>query len=329
MAKSESQKLKLIYLYKIFLEKTDENHGITMAEIIRELGACGIKAERKSIYKDIAELNDNIIEIEKEQIGGNCYYHVVEHRFELAELKLLVDAVQCSRFITAKKTNQLIKKLENLASVHEAKELQRQVYVSGRIKTMNESIFYNIDRIHSAISMGKQISFQYFNWSVRKEEELKKDGARYEVSPWALTWDDENYYLVAFDAQADIIKHYRVDKMKRIEQVEKERKGKECFEQIDLGSYFGKMFGMYGGKDENVKLQMTNDKAGIVIDRFGKNVNLIPVDNHHFTVNVSVAVSQQFIGWILGLGEGVKVLEPESLKKRIYEEGQRIVQLYQ
>lgn len=176
MPKGTNQKLKLFYLLKIMLEKTDEDHRLTVNEILAELEKYDVTAERKTIYKDMEALEVMDIEIESEKEGRSNYYHVTNRPFELPELKLLVDAIQSSKFITEKKSNELIKKLENLVSKYEARELQRQVYVSGRIKTMNESIYYNVDAIHTAIAENKKIIFQYFQWNVKKEMELRHDG---------------------------------------------------------------------------------------------------------------------------------------------------------
>lgn len=197
MAKLPNQKLKILYLMKVLLEKTDESHSITMPEIIAELEAYGITAERKSIYNDMECLRQYGLDIIGEQYDRTYYYRIGNRQFELAELKLLVDSVQSAKFLTAKKSNRLIKKIEGLASKYEASQLHRQVYVAERIKTMNESIYYNVDNIHNAIAKNSKITFQYFQWNVKKEMELRKNGALYEVSPWALSWNDENYYLVA------------------------------------------------------------------------------------------------------------------------------------
>lgn len=258
MAKGTNQKLKLIYLIKILLEKTDDEHSITMTEILEALAAYDITAERKSIYTDFESIRELGIDVIGEQKGKMFYYHVSGRQFELAELKLLVDAIQSSRFITARKSNELIKKLESMASIHEAKQLQRQVYVAGRIKTMNESIYYNVDEIHNAIAANKKIRFQYFKWNVKKEMELRKDGAFYEVSPWALSWDDENYYLIAYDTAAGKIKHYRVDKMLKISCLKDQRDGKELFDKFDMAAYARKSFGMFGGEEQYVKLLCEN-----------------------------------------------------------------------
>ena len=328
MAKVSNQKLKIVYLMKILLEKTDETHSITMAEIISSLKYYGITAERKSIYSDIESLRQYGLDIIGEQQDRTYYYYIGSRQFELAELKLLVDSVQSAKFITAKKSNELIKKIESLASKYEASQLQRQVYTTERIKTANESIYYNVDRIHSAIAANVQITFQYFNWDVNKKQALRRDGALYQVSPWALSWDDENYYLVAFDSVEDKIKHFRVDKMLRIELSSERREGKTSFLRFDIGAYAKKMFGMFAGEEENVKILCENNLAGVIIDRFGKDVMILKADNEHFYVNVKVAVSRQFLAWVIALGEGAKIVGPESVVDEMRREAQRLIEQY-
>ncbi|SEV99996.1 helix-turn-helix transcriptional regulator [[Clostridium] fimetarium] len=328
MAKGTNQKLKLVYLMKILLEKTDETHSITMPEIISSLEAYDITAERKSIYADMEALRTYGMDIIGEQKNKTYYYHVGNRQFELAELKLLVDSVQASKFITAKKSNELIKKIEGFASKYEAKQLQRQVFVTERIKTMNETIYYNVDKIHAAIGTNVKIKFQYFQWNVDKKMELRHGGEFYYISPWALTWDDENYYLIGFDSEANIIKHYRVDKMLKIELTEDKREGKEHFTQFDMAVYAKKMFGMFDGEEQTVKLEFENRFAGVVIDRFGKNVTVIKTDEEHFTVNVNVAVSGQFLAWVIALGDGSKIVGPESVVSRMRKEIERLNRIY-
>ena len=328
MAKGNNQKLKIVYLMKILLEKTDETHSITMPEIISSLKNYGISAERKSIYSDIENLRLFGMDIIGEQRERTFYYHVGSRQFELAELKLLVDSVQSAKFITAKKSNELIKKIEGFASKYEASQLQRQVYVAERIKTMNESIYYNVDKIHTAIGANSKITFQYFQWDVHKKMVMRKDGALYEVSPWALSWDDENYYLIAFDSNEDKIKHFRVDKMLHIDVKNERREGKEKFKEFNMAVYARKTFGMFGGEEQKVKLLCENSFAGVMIDRFGKDVFLVPADETHFTVNVNVAVSRQFLAWVIALGEGVKIVEPESVVRQMREEVERLMRQY-
>ena len=237
MAKSGNQKGKLLYLAEIFHRETDEAHGLTLAELTERLAAYGVQAERKTLYADMEELRRCGLDIDSWKEGREYRYRLASREFELPELKLLVDAVQASRFITESKSRSLIKKLESLVSVHDARQLQRQVLIAGRVKTMNESIYYNIDKLHSAIGEGKQIRFQYFQWTVEKKEALRRDGGWYCVSPWHLRWDDENYYLIAYDAEADRVKHYRVDKMKRITLLEAPRLGQERMARFDPAVY--------------------------------------------------------------------------------------------
>ena len=328
MPKGTHQKFKLYRLAQIMLEKTDDDHYITMPEILSSLEAYGVTADRKSIYNDLRDLEVLGIEVEGEPIGGRYHYHVLNRPFELPELKLLVDAIQSSKFITERKTNALIKKLEQLVSQYEAVKLQRQVYVSGRIKTMNESIYYTVDAIHNAISENKKIRFQYYQWNVKKEMELRHGGAFYHISPWGLSWDDENYYLVGYDSEADTLKHYRVDKMLHIQMSDEKREGQEHFERLDMADYARKSFGMFGGKEQKVKLLVKNELAGVMIDRFGKDIMMIPKDENCFTVNVDVHVSNQFLGWVFSLGDGVKIISPDEVVEQMKQEVKRLGQQY-
>jgi len=328
MSRGNNQKLKLYYLAKILEEQTDETHYITMPDIIKRLEELDVTAERKSIYKDIEELDRFGLEVEGVKQGKNYYYHVIGRQFELAELKLLVDVIQSSKFITAKKSKVLINKLETLCSEHEARQLSRQVFVQDRIKTMNESIYYSVDAIHSAISDNKQIRFKYYNWNAAKEMELRRNGEFYQVSPWALIWDDENYYLVAFDAEAYKIKHYRVDKMLKISTVEEGRLGKEHFEQFNVANYSRKNFGMYGGREETVTVLCDNSLVGVFIDRFGKDISIQAEDEKHSRIRFTVAVSGQFFGWIFALGSGVRIIGPSSVVEDIKSESNRIFAQY-
>ena len=328
MPKGTNQKFKLYRLAQIMLEKTDDDHYITMPEILSSLEAYGVTADRKSIYNDLRDLEVFGIEVEGEPVGGRYHYHVLNRPFELPELKLLVDAIQSSKFITERKTNALIKKLEQLVSQYEAVKLQRQVYVSGRIKTMNESIYYTVDAIHNAISENKKIRFQYYQWNVKKEMELRHGGAFYHISPWGLSWDDENYYLVGYDSESDTLKHYRVDKMLHIQMSDEKREGQEHFERLNMADYAKKSFGMFGGKEQKVKLLVKNELAGVMIDRFGKDIMMIPKEEKYFTVNVDVHISNQFLGWVFSLGDGVKIISPDEVVEQMKQEVERLQKQY-
>lgn len=314
MAKSPNQKLKLLYLLKILTEQSDENHCLSAQALIDALSAYDIKAERKSIYDDIAQLIDfgyDIVLVKAKTGGG---YYLAGREFELAELKLLVETVQASRFLTVKKSRELISKIEKLASRAEAGQLQRQVYVANRIKTANESIYYIVDDIHRAIQNNEQISFQYLEWNLDKELVPRKEGKVYQISPWALTCKDENYYLIAHDEEENKIKHFRVDKLGQVKVLEGlKRQGAELFEKFDIADYANKTFGMYGGREETVTLEFENRLIGVVMDRFGKEAAVRRRDEEHFSVRVRVAVSGQFFGWLTGLGVGARIAAPDEV----------------
>lgn len=327
MAKLSNQKMKVLYLAKILLERTDEDNALSLAQIIEALSEYGVTAERKSLYDDFEALRVFGIDVEKKH-GKTVEYYIANREFELAELKLLVDAVQASKFITHKKSTELIKKIEGFASVHEARQLHRQVFVANRIKTMNESIYYTVDYIHDAISGNSQISFEYFDWNEKKEKVLRHDGKLYVVSPWALTWDDENYYMIAYDAEAEKIKHYRVDKMLNITVLSTEREGAENFEDFDMALYSKKTFGMYGGKDEFVTIQCKNSLAGVMVDRFGADVIMTPVDPEHFSVTIKVAISPLFFTWIMNFGADIKIISPQNVIDEFLATAKKAIEQY-
>ena len=321
MARSSYQKLKPLYIMNYLLQNTDEDHPVTVNQIISYLDSQGISAERKSIYSDIEALQYFGLDIVQAGSGRSCGYYVAHRNFELPELKLLVDSVQSSKFITHKKTAALIKKIETLASIHEAQLLNRQVFVKNRIKTMNESIYYNVDEIHNGISKNKKIRFLYFEYNVQKERQYRRNGAYYVVSPFALTWDDENYYMVAYDSDAAMIKHYRVDKMEKISILEEDRDGLEAYQALDMAIYARKTFGMFTGKEEHVVLRFENHLVGAVLDRLGRDVFIVPDGPDHFTVRTDVIVSPQFFAWVTGFGTSAQVIGPghvvEAMKDHI------------
>ena len=315
----ENQKLKMLYLVKIFEEETDDLHALTMPEIRDRLAEYGVNADRKTLYEDFDVLRGYGVDIIAEKEGRNYLYHLGSRDFELPELKLLVDAVQSSRFITDKKSKELIKKLESLVSRHEGSRLQRQVLIAGRVKTMNESIYYNVDKIHEAIGSNRQISFRYFDWNLDKEMVPRRDGRLYRLSPWALMWDDEKYYLVAFDSEHGSIRHYRVDKMTGISMLDEPREGQEAFSRFNIAHYTNTLFGMYAGDETKVTIEAENGMVGVLIDRFGKDIIIAPVDGEHFRTTVTVAVSSHFLGWIMSLDGDVRIVAPDSVVKLMRE----------
>ncbi len=314
MPKSENQKQKLLHIAQYLMENTDETHAVTTPQLIEYLKSQGIKAERKSIYNDIDTLNDFGMDIIRsdEHRGG---YMLASRPFELAEVKLLVDLVQSSKFITEKKSRELISKLETLTSKYDAKAMRRQVEIMGRSKTHNENIYYNVDMVHTAILKNAKIRFHYFDWDVNKKMKLRHDGAWYEVSPWKLTWDDENYYLMAFDEKANQIRFYRVDKILDITLTEDFRVGKEAFENMDMAEFSKKTFGMFAGNEKTVRLRCENSLAGVIVDTFGTDVAIRPDGETHFVVRMEVLVSTQFFGWLAGLGSRVEIISPDEVRE--------------
>ena len=327
MPRTTSQKKKLFTLYQILYEYTDDNNGLTMAEILSKLQNRGITAERRSIYDDIEILrNDFDLDIEARKTT-TTRYHLQSREFELSELKLLVDSVQASKFITEKKTYSLIKKLEKLCSKYEAQSIQGQVYLTNRIKSMNQSIYYNTGDIHKAITEGKQISFQYLTYTITKEEAFRRDGSRYTVSPFALIYTEENYYLLAYDGKAGKFKHFRVDRMKNIQISVNDREGIEQFKQIDMARYTTQTFSMFGGEAERLTLEFSNHLIGV--DRFGKDIPIRKTDEEHFQVSVDVVVSEQFFGWLFGLGTGARIVSPQSAAERMRKSLEDVKNIYE
>ena len=322
MPKNPKQKQKLLYIMKLFLEKTDEDYGVTVADIIDYLDEFDIAAERKSIYHDIETLRDFGLDIVKTKVGKISLFSLVSRDFEIQELKLLVDAVQSSKFITQKKSNDLIKKIEGLASENQAKELHRQVIVANRVKNSNEEIYRNIDSISRAINRRKKISFFYTQWQIRRTGVKKvvrvrrHDGMRYLLTPKALTWDDENYYLIAYDHEAGMLKHFRVDKMEAITVEEERADNAKSVDKFDIAAYTKQVFGMYGGELVNVKLRFDDALIGVVIDRFSDKVFISPNSDGTFTVSTQVMLSPQFFGWLFSFGDQAKLLTPKSAKEK-------------
>ena len=312
MAKSPKQKQKLLYVMKYLMEHTDAEHEVRTPDIIAHLERNGIHAERKSIYDDMNTLEDFGLDVVRTE-GPRGGYSIGTREFELAEVKILVDLVQSSKFVSVNKSRELIKKLEKLVSNHDAKKLQRQVEVADRVKTENESIYYNVDWIHTAIANNKKIRFKYFDWAVDKSMQYRKDGAAYEVSPWLLTWNEENYYLVAYSKKDAAIRYYRVDKMNKIEVLEEEREGRQVFEQKEKSAYAKNSFGMFAGAAKTVQLICDKKLVGVMIDRFGKSVSIREISEEKVKVRINVDVSPHFYGWLTSFGSQVKLVEPAEI----------------
>lgn len=316
MPRKEGQKLKLLTLLEILLRETDEKHPLSVPRLVELLRERGVEAERKSIYDDIETLNKipegpfNIMQ----QRGRGGGYYMAEGPFELAELKLLVDAVYASKFITARKSKLLIEKLGGFTSRYQQEELNRKVLVSGRIKSKEEKILYTVDTLHKAISAGWQVQFKYCDWDLQKRMTPRHGGQLYCVSPWVLVWENGNYYLIAHTEGR--LKHYRVDKMAEVHELpDAPREGAAQYAEFNVNTYMQQMFGMFNGPLKKVTLRCENRFAGAMIDRFGTGPTLVPcTGGERFSLTVEVQVSPQFYGWVAGFGGGIEILAPADVR---------------
>lgn len=320
-------KEKILYVAKILLENTDDQHGMTISEIQDGLLAFGVAVERKALYGDIEALRNIGMDIEMRK-GKDVRYHLASRNFEIAELKLLVDAVQCSRWISHKKSNILIEKIKMLASVHQARGLQRQVLTDNRLKSRNEQVLYTVDAIHEAMNRDIMISFRYFDWDAERKKQMRNGGLPYVVSPWALLWSEENYYLIAFDTASSDLRHFRVDKMQDILAVERNREGKELLAKEGIGTYANRLFGMYGGEERILILRCKQYLSGVMVDRFGRDALLRVIDEEYFELHAKVAVSPMLLGWLFNFGADVEILSPVDVRRSFVDMLQQVYGVY-
>ncbi len=327
MARSSNQKTKLLVLSDIFRTESSEEYPLSMPEIIDKLDSYGIEAERKSLYNDIEQLVQYGMDIVKCGSSRNTRYYLASSDFELHELKLLADAVACSRFITEKKSRELIEKLGTLTNRYASGELKRNVIVSDRIKNGNEQIYYTVDTIQQAIRSKKKIRFKYFDFDRRKNKVYHNGGAYSEVSPYALCWREENYYLVCYYPKYDSVSNFRVDKIEKVEIIEDEKRV-EPPKGFNLSEYTKKRFGMFSGEDMRITLKVHNSLSGVIFDRFGKNITINMEDNDHFSINQPVTVSPVLFGWICQFGDKMEITSPENIRDDFKEYIKNIAKLY-
>lgn len=318
MAKTLQQQQKLLRLQQIFMQETDENHGLTMEQILSRLQSFGIQAERKSIYENIETLNACGMDILKERRNNTTFYYLASRDFEEAEVRLLADAVASSRFITVKKSEELLQKLTTLTGRHQGAQLRRQLYVASRIKNMNETIYYVLDELNRAIQQNVAISFCYYEWTYQKgilKKTPRHEGKLYCISPWQLLWQDELYYLIAYDHLSKEIRHYRVDRMGLITLLEEPRQGEELFKHICLEDYTSRLFDMFGGEGRRVTLQFPARYLDIMVDRFGKEIHPTLLEGNRMEITAEVIPSLHFYGWLFSLGKEVCLTNPQDLKE--------------
>ena len=327
---SYSKKLTLVYLQELFRTRTDKTHFVRMPEILDYLAERGVYVDRRTIYTDLTLLDYADFEVKGVQERGGYKYHHIKRKFDTNELKILVDSVAASKFLTQKKSNELIAKIKSLGSIYDESELNRNILLGKRIKSMNDKVLNNLDIIHYAINYNEQLSFLYMKWNPKKELEYVRKGETYIVSPFAVTINDDNYYMIAFDHKNGDLRHYRIDKMKSIKRIQEPREGKEHFKNFDIVDYNKKTFGMFSGEEATIQLQFKANLAGVFIDRFGKD---IPIredfqNKGYYLTRISVNVSPQFFAWLFGLGKDVKIISPDSVKEKYLKAVQDISSLY-
>ena len=315
MPKKSNQKLRLLYMKDILEKHTDEDHGISRDNFEIYLSHREVEAPtRKTFYDDLDALEDYGMDISRDPYGKS--YKLLSREFDLPEIKLIIDAIQSSKSIPESMTRTIIKKMESLCSEYQARELHRDVIVSGRVKTLNEGTQNNIDHIHAAISADKQITFKYFDYDTNLKKKYRKRGAKYTISPYALVYSDENYYLLAFDSGSKQLRNYRVDRMEGVNVIETSiREGKDEFHAIDMTKFQKYTFGMFSGEVKEVTMVFVNSMMNAVIDRFGRDIFIYKEDDDHFRVSVEVAISPQFYGWVFGLGKMVRIKGPEDVRQ--------------
>ena len=310
MPKSDNQKLKIFYILDYLEKNSHEDHPVRAAELIQMLDRQhNIRCDRKTVYSDIAALIDYGVDIITKP-GKNGGYFIASRNFELSELKLLIDAVQSSRYLTEKKSRELIEKLCNQCNEHDARLLTRNVLVSGRVKSMNETVYYSIDTIQEGIAENRQISFRYFDWGIDGKRIYRdKD---YEVSPYGLCQDHENCYLLAHSPRYGTTS-YRIDRMTDIRLTNNPRTPCPELTGKALVEYANRLFQMFSGEAVDVKMRFHRDLINVAIDRFGREIMLIPDGPEHFTFTVRVAVSPMFLSWVIGFGKKARIVYPQAV----------------
>lgn len=328
MAGLSKQKQKLLIMEQLFNKRTDEEHALTGNQLIELLGNEGIKAERKTIYDDIATLCDSGLQLETTKIGHSNAYFLADRLFQEEELFLLADAVASSKFLTIKKSNELIKKLQSLTSEHKAKQLRRSIYVDNRSKAVNESVYYSINTIQNGIFNDKDITFKYFEYNIEKKKQLRHGGETYTVSPFQLIWENDNYYLVCYCYKHEKICRYRIDRMTAVEELDRKRRKLTEEEEQELKNQRS-LYSMYGGVKETVRIQFDNNLINVVIDRFGERVICHPNSENSFYINAEVQISPTFWGWLFQFGNKAKILAPNYVAAMAQKQLEEIASMYQ
>lgn len=327
-----STKLKTLYIFKFLSDYTDESNPLSTTELIDMLEQVGIKTERKSIYSDIKILNEIGFDIVSTRSPKKGFF-MARRQFQLSEVRLLIDAVSSAGFITPKKTEELAEKLESLVSKNQARELASQVYIDSNTKCTNEEIYYVIDTLHEAIIHSNKVSFLYNKRDIDIENKKSYTEKKFVVSPYALLWKEDHYYLVCNNEKYDNVINLRLDRMKHLEELDEPcrpmNEVTEYEDVFDVSDYSSKMFNMFSGSNSKVKILCDLDMREQIMDRFGSKVPLTAVDSKHFETTVEAAVSDGLVSWLMTFGNKIKVLQPESLAQQIKEKALSIAKIYE
>jgi len=314
MANTGNQKQKLLLLMRMLQEETDRSQGLSMPQIIERLEEAGIRAERKALYGDLQALRNAGFNIQKLPTRP-VQYALVRSELGIDDIMMLVDVVQSSPFLTERKSNQLVRSLKKLVSERERKKLAKRVHVQGRIRNQNESIFHNVDKIHEALQAKRKIEFLYFGYDTNKNPRPRHDGKRYVVTPVKVVYADSNYYLAAYDDADKLIKTYRVDRMKIAQMSDQAATRCATIANYDTDAFSYQRFGMYHGDPKCVTLHVKAELMDVIIDRFGREVEVVKATDTFADIRVNVQVSAQFFGWLAGLDGKATIQTPRKLKE--------------
>lgn len=331
MAARSGQKIKLLYIVKILTEFTDEEHPLSATEICDKLLKYNVTAERKAIYDDIECLLGFGYDIIQTRVPKNGYF-LASRDFELPEIFLLCDAVRTAKFVSEKKTHELISKLENMLSVYQSNRNIRGIFIDGKSKTKNEEIFYNIDRINTAIESGKKITFKYGKRVLSQDRQITTEYKIRKVSPYAMTWQDDYYYLIGNYEKYDNLMHLRIDRISSVEICDEPIRSfsdvSDYKDTFDVADYTKKLFGMFGGETTDIKLRCSKSMLEQVSDRFGDNVFITNLTDDSFDFGVKAAISEGLVTWIMNYGEKIEVIKPDNLRQMVADRAEKIIKVY-
>ena len=331
MAARRGQKIKLLYIIKILTEYTDEQHPLSAGEICEKLAMYDITAERKAIYDDIECLISFGYDIIQTRMPKNGYF-LGSREFELPEIYLLGDAVRTARFISEKKTRELTAKLEGLLSRYQSDRRIKGIYIDGSSKTRNEEIFYNIDTINTAIKKHQKITLKYGKRILKNGREIVTEYKERKVSPYAMTWQDDHYYLIGNYDKYDNLMHLRIDRMRAVNILDEPSRHfsevSEYSDTFDVVDYTQKLFGMFGGETNEIKLRCKTQMLEQAADRFGENIFITNVTENSFDFTVKAAISDGLVTWIMNYGDMIEVIKPFELRQKVADRATKIVQIY-